>query len=299
MFKPKQACNLRAIWNFSDDRVLVDTLLKAKAQGLQIDSGFKQPAYKLCDEALKNSISGSPKKTAFVCKTRYGKFKADYSIIKKLHASQWKTYLQTNFKAKPFQNKFNLLSVTHSTSQQQSDTSSADNGNINSAELNPPIDPQLLAMGDVEGFEGAQMQDGLEHSDEESQVEEPETPVKTGCKRSAIEDLSPSPQPQRKRSCTFGADAIFGVASTIRAFSSTLNANGSTSSQGESSLQRRAHVIHLVEDDADISDNEAVAIAKMFHRDMDIIDTYLGISSETCHIKYLRSELDNFTNNKL
>lgn len=50
----------------------------------------------------------------------------------------------------------------------------------------------------------------------------------------------------------------------------------------------------MAEDEDDMSDDEAVAVAKMFRRNMNIIYTYLAIPSQVRRRKYLRSELNDF-----
>lgn len=123
----------------------------------------------------------------------------------------------------------------------------------------------------------------------------PSTPVKTGKKRSAIDGIS---KPRRKRARSSGIDAIFGVANAIRDFSSAFRTDGQAS-QCEVTPQRRARAMKMAEDEDDMSDDEAVAVAKMFRGNMNIVDTYLAIPSQARRRKYLRSELDDFYASRL
>lgn len=123
------------------------------------------------------------------------------------------------------------------------------------------------------------------------------TPVAPRHKRNATRDLSPSPVP-RKRARPSGAAAISEIASAIRTFSSSLAAEASAGPQNDASPQRRAKAIQMAEDDEDMSDDEAVAVAKMFRGNMAIVDTFLAIPSKARRTKYLRSELDDMYNSR-
>ena len=60
-------------WSSSDEATLIDTLLKARDEGLQSENGWKPTAYTLAEQALEGSevMSGGVKKTLQPIKTRW------------------------------------------------------------------------------------------------------------------------------------------------------------------------------------------------------------------------------------
>ena len=87
-----------------------------------------------------------------------------------------------------------------------------------------------------------------------------------------------------------GADALLSVSHAIRSMGDALT----IPALGETTPQRRAKAIALVEDDEDMSDTEVVQVAKMFRVQPDIADTYVALKSKATRSRYVRLELDGF-----
>ncbi len=95
---------------------------------------------------------------------------------------------------------------------------------------------------------------------------------------------------QHKKGCVSGADALLSVSQAIRSVSDAL----ATPVLGMSTPQRRAKAIAIVEEDEEMSDEEVVLVAKMFHKKPDIADTYVALKSRSIRSDYVRSELNDF-----
>jgi hypothetical protein len=65
----------KAVWRDSDDKVVVETLLKEREEGHQSNSGFKPVTWTACADALKGSEqkSGGITKSASSCHDHWGK----------------------------------------------------------------------------------------------------------------------------------------------------------------------------------------------------------------------------------
>ncbi|KAL5480799.1 hypothetical protein ACEPAI_9739 [Sanghuangporus weigelae] len=108
-------------WNSHQETILLNVLKKAREAGLQSESGWKNTAFEQVVEALSGteSESGGSRKNVSQVKSRWQKFKSEYTIVKKLRnasgfgwdserglvtasADVWDAYIAVHDKAKKF-----------------------------------------------------------------------------------------------------------------------------------------------------------------------------------------------------
>lgn len=108
----------------------------------------------------------------------------------------------------------------------------------------------------------------------------------------------PSTLRSSKKNRLSGTDAMFKVAQAISSIGNAF-ADSASGSQITPSPIRRANVVKQVFKEMEMSDDEAIQVTKMLRAHTDIGDMYAAILSKSHRINYLRSELNDFIEQRL
>ncbi|KAJ7763295.1 hypothetical protein B0H16DRAFT_1883690 [Mycena metata] len=304
----------RCQWSDADDAILVEKLRWAKDQGFQSESGWKPQTWVHCVDALKDSPG--PKKTADKIQDHYGH--ATFLFVQKLRglsgfgwddglklvtASEdvWTALLAKNSKAKrwrktPFPLYDDILylvegivatgagafhgggaSQTQSTiaftqsTQSASQLTQSDSQEEPATQDDTPATPRRSSPGP----DGLNLARGSPDNDLT-----PSSPVRPRQKRAATSPSSASSRKKRKRN----AEAASEMAGAIERVALALNTVGSP--------EVRKRAIRLMEDDAEFSDNEEVAVMRLFTKDTAVAQAYIGSRKKTTRTAFIRSILE-------
>lgn len=83
--------------------------------------------------------------------------------------------------------------------------------------------------------------------------------------------------------------AITDVASSVRDLATAFA--GSINSKAPTSTPERKSAIQMLEDDADLSENEQIDAFQLFRKDSSIAQAYLAIRKKETHTRYIQLEL--------
>lgn len=112
-----------------------------------------------------------------------------------------------------------------------------------------------------------------------------------GRKRSADEHAD-ALSTKRRRKVTAPA-AISDVASSVRDLATAFVASGDRAGD-QTSPQRRAAAVKLIEEDDELSEYEQLKIFKVLRKDVAVADFVLAIKDKGKRTRYIQSELDDF-----
>ncbi|KAJ7659059.1 hypothetical protein DFH06DRAFT_1406054 [Mycena polygramma] len=281
----------RCTWNDEADAILVDKLRWAKDQGFQSESGWKPQLKKAF--LLVQKLRG------------YSGFGWDDGLkLVTTSDDVWAALLEKKPKFKrwrktPFPLYDDVLYLvegivatgagafhasgtlqTQSTEAITQSTQSASQSTTSISQTNPPTQEDTPATPN----RSSPGPDGLNlHRDPPDDDLTPSSPVRPRTKRAASPS-SASGSKKRKRN----ADAASEMAGAIERVALALNTVGSP--------EVRRSAIRLMEDDGEFSENEEVAVMRLFTKDTAVAQTYIGSRKKTSRTNFIRSILEESNN---
>ncbi|KAF5367349.1 hypothetical protein D9615_010294 [Tricholomella constricta] len=308
-FSPAMPPKSRAKWNSACDAILIGSLLDQRANGKQTgNGGFHVSAWTAAKLLLAGTEAHSKgsEKTAQSCQNRYGTLKKDYKDVKYIRNLSgfgwnsadcivtaedgvWATLIAAHpsherWRSAPFplfDEMADLIEGTYATGKgvvrpgcNETLSDGSDSSSENDSDI---IDPLLLSITSTPSapsstpFQPSPVSDAL---------------PSVGKRHAADPGSSISSKRARHGRKKSSSQAIEEMASSINRLVEAV----ATDTSAPSPARKRA-AIHMIEDDADLSDNEQLKVIKIIRRDTTFADTILAIRKAESRTRYIKSEL--------